>query len=194
VPSAGTLDSNFGTGGAWCSRRSGWLRPRQRRGQPGERQHPGGWQRLQQHDRVRFRGGEIHEQTARSIRAFGSGGLVTTDFFGGNDMAHAMAVLGNGDIVVAGTAFQPGHGQPILRSPSTRPRGRWWAVSAAGAWPRPVSSAAATTRRSPWPFSPTASLWWPATPTIRDVEQQLRVGPLQRGRHGWTALSGAAAR
>jgi uncharacterized delta-60 repeat protein len=41
---------------------------------------------------------------------FGTGGIVQTDFFGFDDQARAMAVLSNGDIVVAGMAFDPATG------------------------------------------------------------------------------------
>ena len=42
--------------------------------------------------------------------SFGSGGMVTTDFFGGADKAQAVALLPGGNIVVAGTAFNPASG------------------------------------------------------------------------------------
>jgi uncharacterized delta-60 repeat protein len=42
--------------------------------------------------------------------SFGSGGLVTTDFFGGDDMARAVALLPGGQILVAGTAFNGTNG------------------------------------------------------------------------------------
>ena len=41
---------------------------------------------------------------------FGNGGLVTTDFLGFDDKAQAVALLPNGNIVVAGTAFNPASG------------------------------------------------------------------------------------
>jgi uncharacterized delta-60 repeat protein len=42
--------------------------------------------------------------------SFGNGGIVTTDFFGSDDDAHAMTVLSNGQILVAGDAFNPATG------------------------------------------------------------------------------------
>ncbi|HET9495151.1 MAG TPA: hypothetical protein VFR15_13050, partial [Chloroflexia bacterium] len=40
--------------------------------------------------------------------AFGNGGRVTTDFFGGDDVAHDVAVQPDGKIVAAGAAHWPG--------------------------------------------------------------------------------------
>jgi len=43
-------------------------------------------------------------------QGFGSGGKVTTDFFGGEDVAYAIAIQSDGKLVVAGLAFNSGAG------------------------------------------------------------------------------------
>ena len=107
---------------------------------------------------------------------FGDGGKATTHI-GSIDEAYAVAVRPDGHILAAGYTFD-GSTDDIALAAYT-PGGKPAAVLDGPGYVTTAVGSAATTKRTPWPSSPTARSWPPASAYIGS-DQRLHPGALQR--------------